>query len=192
MSLFSQNFLLRLSTTYLKLFNKNEVISFPEAVRSAKIVLLLLPTNEEDFLVACRTLGRFQKTLDPKEVFAFVHESMIEHIPEGLKNRLIVYSKNSITALCRPSKELMNKLKKIGIDMIINLNPTFNLFFAKLSLLSKAKLRICFHNNKYEEYFFNCEINDTKHSFLDQRYSTILKYLSFMAGTPQSHEQIVS
>ena len=174
-----QRLFYRITTLYLRLMRKNEVMSFPTAFRAAQTVAIFLPPREKDIMVACRTLGRFQKILAPRKILLICEESLTNHIPELWGNEVITYSDKSITPWFTPNRSLKAKLKNIGVDIFINLNPVFDLFLANLSIYLKAKLRISLYNDQ-GEYFFNFQINDSGHQFLDQKYTSILKYVNLM------------
>ncbi len=140
------------------IYNKQLFNSFLE---DANKFLFLLPGNDKDFKHAFDVVKYFQ--IHKKEVSLFLPEYAINLIIDSRKYKFIGYGVNDVNKLGLPSKSLINSLKDLYFDVVVDLNRTENLFFIAVAHLVQAKYRIGFSrksiNAHYNVQLVNKKIN---------------------------------
>ncbi len=141
-----------------EIYNKQLFNNFLE---NARKFLFLLPGNDKDFKYAFDVVKYFQ--IHKKEVTLFLPEYAINLIIDSRKYKFLGYGVSDVNKLGLPSKSLINSLKELSFDVVIDLNRTENLFFIAVAHLVNAKYRIGFAreniNANYNVQLVNKKIN---------------------------------
>ncbi len=134
---------------------------FNNFLEGAQKFLFLLPGNDKDFKYAFDIVKYFQ--IHKKEVTLFLPEYAINLIIDSRKYKFLGYGVNDVNKLGLPAKSLINTLKELSFDVVVDLNRSENLFFIAVAHLVKAKYRIGFLresvNPNYNVQLVNKKIN---------------------------------
>ena len=155
----AQNFLQSLIRIYLKFVAKirssNEPVDVFSTISRAERVLICLPENLEDFGIARHFTTLFRTNFSHANVIFLVKQNYLNLLNKIDKEKCDILSVNGehVSPLGLPSKNVIEKIKRMDLDLVIDLNYNFNLTSTYICIISGASLRICLDDKKKRSFF---------------------------------------
>jgi hypothetical protein len=165
---FIKNYLLeRILDTRLYFYKKeSDETDFSGLIKNIKKILVVLPIDRTEEINS----RKFVKDL--QEVFNNARISTLD---------LANLRKIDTNWLGVPNQHYLKQIQHEKFDLLMDLNGHHDRICAYLGALAGVPLRLHASNGKFDR-IYNLEIRSGGHPSLNQRYQTILSYLSQMTG----------
>jgi hypothetical protein len=167
--------------------------SFPQALREAKRVLLLMPSSIEALREVEVFLSRLPKVFPRAEVtLLYPPKSMIARFYKPYGFTTIVPGRGDVGVFGIPRKRLMESLIEKHFDVLISLNRQQSVFFGAIIVSSKTPVRLGLPDGMGEP-FINVELRhgrdnaDIKTEFI--LFVDMLRKLAAIPAGPDDAEQ---
>ncbi len=138
-----------LSKKYLK--NGGSQVLFNKIISSSFDFFVILPINENELNNSLELIKYL--LIHKKKITIFLEERHYNLLPAKEKVSSITFTRNDITRLNLPSKNLYNKLKYLKFDVVIDLCRTENTFLSAVSNIVNSKVRVSFIKELSEQYY---------------------------------------
>lgn len=125
--------------------------SFSKSFKSSFNFLVVMPVNESDFRSAFTVLDFLDN--HNKTLTIFTNDFRVALLPVKFRNKSLSFGITEINKLKLPSKELVNKLKELHFDAVLDLNREENLFSSFVSNIVNSKIRIGMQKKKSNSYY---------------------------------------
>jgi hypothetical protein len=168
MDIFSPNFiknffLEKLLTAYLQLMReKKEITNFLERFQSVKKVLIILPRDRAEEIMARNYVSKFRK------IFRSTHISIFD---------IFNLREKDVSWLGVPNTFFITKFRDEKFDLLIDLNSYHDTLCCYIGALIGPPLRIHFSHGKYDK-IYNLQINLDTQLTLESRYKNFIEYLA--------------
>ena len=140
-------------------------------------LLIFLPDNIED----ARIMSHFIKSLTGNVAVHFICHEKVKHVfPNELQGNIITFSDKEITWWGIISdNSFRNRIEKISIDALIDLNLKDYFLYHELSCSIKSPLKIGFNTYGSDDYY-NIIIDHQKGAFLEKSFDNLNKILGLI------------
>tara|TARA_B110000263_G_scaffold103499_1_gene90491 strand:- start:2320 stop:2922 length:603 start_codon:yes stop_codon:yes gene_type:complete len=135
-------------------------------------ILIVFPLDEPSFRVACYAFRDLGKNNVQKRKFIFiVREQFRElfHLRIG-DSMFIKHSDKDI--ILSGEKLLLQSLKQNKFDIIVDLNPKFQLAISRLISLLKSEMKVGFASN-FSDQFYNIQLDISKSGIMEKGFKQI-------------------
>ena len=156
-----------------------------EQLGKAKRILIVTPSNAEDFSVAQKYISTLTQMFQNASISVIISEEHETFDSFSTDYHLLKITKNNITALGFPNKKFLVNLQNTGYDIIIDLTPEYDFFSTSLCRASGSALKICLSSPKRDP-FYNFLIRTDSDLSLSERYEILLHYLRACVVTEPS------
>ncbi|MEW5875787.1 MAG: hypothetical protein AB1752_11490 [Candidatus Zixiibacteriota bacterium] len=164
--------------------------SFPQALRDAKRVLLLMPSSVEALREVEVFLSRLPKVFPRAEVtLLYPPKSMIARFYKPYGFTTIVPGRGDVGLFGMPSSKIMGALTEKRFDVLISLNRQPSVFFAAISISSKAPVRLGLPDGMGEP-FINVELrHGRENADIKTEFILFVDMLRKLAAVPAGPEE---
>lgn len=168
MDLFSPNFIKKyfleklLNLRLYLMREKSEITNFPEKFRSVKKVLILLPRDRAEEIIARKYISKFNKIFKLTQISVFDIFNLRE---------------KDVNWLGIPNAFFISKYRDEKFDLLIDLNSYHDTVCTYLGALIGPPLRVHFSHGKYDK-IYNIQINLGNQLAIDARYNNFIEYLA--------------
>ncbi|MBT7899739.1 MAG: hypothetical protein HN601_02195 [Candidatus Marinimicrobia bacterium] len=140
-------------------------------------LLIFLPDNIED----ARIMSHFIKSLTGNVAVHFICHEKVKHVfPNELQGNIITFSDKEINWWGIISdNSFRNRIEKISIDALIDLNLKDYFLYHELSCSIKSPLKIGFNTYGSDDYY-NIIIDHQKGEFLEKSFNNLNKILGLI------------
>ena len=135
-------------------------------------ILIVFPLDEPSFRVACYAFRDLGKNSVQKRKFIFiVREQFRElfHLRIG-DSMFIKHSDKDI--ILSGEKLLLQSLKQNKFDIIVDLNPKFQLAISRLISLLKSEMKVGFSSD-FSDQFYNIQLDISKSGIMEKGFKQI-------------------
>ncbi|HIG51142.1 MAG TPA: hypothetical protein EYQ17_02590 [Candidatus Marinimicrobia bacterium] len=135
-------------------------------------ILIVFPLDEPSFRVACYAFRDLGKNNVQKRKFIFiVREQFRElfHLRIG-DSMFIKHSDKDI--ILSGEKLLLQSLKQNKFDIIVDLNPKFQLAISRLISLLKSEMKVGFASD-FSDQFYNIQLDISKSGIMEKGFKQI-------------------
>jgi hypothetical protein len=154
----------------------NACFSISSAPTHAKNLLVVLPSNFEDFDAARHILEPLLERMKPLCATIFVRENFRSWLPNDLRARIMTYDPAQHNWLGLPKEKVTRRIGDLEANVVVDLTPGFCAFTAGLAAASGAPLRISL-NHEHAAKFYNLLITPEAGRTLQERYELLLSYV---------------
>ena len=176
----------KITATFLKFSAKmkksTEIVDFASTLASAKSVLIIMPDNLEHFGVARNFIPEIKNNFSDAKLLFLTRENYHSLLEINQPHGIIFVTDDDTNQLGLPKKKLQNKILATNFDVVIDLNLDFHLLSTFLCQISNAQLNICL-DDKNREPFYNLSFRMNTQKNLEEKYQSLLKYLSVFSQT---------
>ena len=143
---------------WLKLKHEDRIVHVNKILDNAESVMVCFPDGFEKGVGAHKVLPYIRERFPDSKITVFVSRINLEKVRKSPHiDNFIAISEKDFKYVALPSRDLINRVRWIGFDVAIDLNPNFHLPTAHLCYRSGAKLRIGL-SDRERTPFFNFEI----------------------------------
>lgn len=139
---------------------------------TVKNILLCFPVDEPSFRVAAYSFRKFGDTVLKDIQIVLLIPNQYRKLLHFRFGQVITYDYNSEKNVIITLNEIRKIVKEIDFDMIIDLNPSFNLTISQFISNISAKYKVGFRS-EFSDWFYNIQFNLSKTGFLEQEYHKI-------------------
>ena len=135
-------------------------------------ILIIFPIDEPSFRVACYAFRDLGKDNVQKRQFIFIVKEQFKdlfHLRIG--NSMFITHSDKDTILYG-EKRLLNSLQKIKLDIIVDLNPTFQLAISRFISLLKSEIKVGFVSD-FADRFYNIQLDISKSGITEKGFKQI-------------------
>ena len=135
-------------------------------------ILIIFPMDEPTFRVACYAFRDLGKDNVQKRQFIFIVKEQFKdlfHLRIG--NSMFITHSDKDTILYG-EKGLLNSLQKIKLDIIVDLNPTFQLAISRFISLLKSEMKVGFVSD-FSDRFYNIQLDISKSGITEKGFKQI-------------------
>ncbi len=146
--------------------NNNSVQNFNNFIRNSKNYIFILPMEDDYFNDSFEVIKYFQKSGKNITLFLLAHK--VNSFNINPKYNYISYSFVDINKIGLPSKSFIQKFSASEFDVLIDLQPTYDLFLSAIVSSTKAEYKVGVQKEKLNNlYNFNLKksINGTEISY---------------------------
>lgn len=142
----------------------------------AKYLLVVLPSNFEDFDAARHILEPLLQRMKPLSATILVRENFRSWLPNDLRARIMTYDPAQHNWLGLPKEKITGKISDLEANVVVDLTPGFCAFTAGLAAASEAPLRVSL-DHEHASKFYNLLITPEAGRTLQERYELLLSYV---------------
>ena len=135
-------------------------------------VLIVFPMDEPSFRVACYAFRDLGKKNGHKREFIFLVKEQFEdlfHLRMGDTMLIRNFDKNAILT---DEKSVLLALKQYKFDIIIDLNPEFNIGISRLISFISSDMKVGFASD-FSDQFYNIQLNISKSGIIEKGFKQI-------------------
>jgi len=135
-------------------------------------ILIVFPIDEPSFRVACyafRDLGK--ENMQKREYIFIINEDFKELFHIRIANQLFIKHSDKDVVL-RDENRLLQSLQKLKLDIIVDLNPNFQLPVSRLISLLKSEMKVGFQSD-YSDRFYNIQLDISKSGITERGFKQI-------------------
>ena len=135
-------------------------------------VLLIFPVDEPSFRVAYYTFRELGKSSNQKRMFTFLVMEQFRdlfHITTGDKIYIQKFGKNKIL---NNEKQILEILFSKQYDIVIDLNPFFDLGISRLVSHLDAKIKLGFVSD-FSDQFYNVQLDISRSGIMEKGFKQI-------------------
>ncbi|MFN0159575.1 MAG: glycosyltransferase family 9 protein [Bacteroidota bacterium] len=137
--------------------SRDAVISFNNAVNSARRALLIMPLKRREFLPTVMVIDFLKKRFPEENITVISDDHGREVVRMLIRSHFIHLMEEEITPFFLPSPGLVRRIQEREYDLVIDLNLDFVLPSAYICKESNAPVRIGFSRDMAES-FYNFQI----------------------------------
>lgn len=135
-----------------KYLNKKKLqIKFNKFFKSSNKFLLILPNEEQDFKSSFELVNYIN--LNNKSITVILDVKYLSFFKSRFNNEVITYSLQDINYFGLPTKDFLNKLKYLDLDVVLDLNENDNYFSTSITNYVRTKIKISIFENKKDEFY---------------------------------------
>lgn len=135
-------------------------------------ILIIFPMDEPSFRVACYAFRDLGKENVQKRQFIFiVKEQFKELFHLRLGNSMFINHSDNDTIL-PGEKFLLQSLKLNKFDIIVDLNPNFQLSISRFISLLKSEMKVGFASD-FSDQFYNIQLDISKSGIMEKGFKQI-------------------
>jgi len=163
---FIKNYFLEklLSTRLYFIREKSEITNFLEQIKEARKILIILPRDRAEEIIARKYLPEFHKIFKPARVSTLDIMNLRD---------------SDVNWIGIPNNFYMSKITNQHYELILDLNSAHDTLCSYLAAMIKAPLRIHLVQGKYDK-IYNIQIRSDNDTSLEGRYGNFLNYLRRM------------
>jgi len=135
-------------------------------------ILIIFPLDEPSFRVACYAFRDLGKNNVQKRKFIFIIREQFRelfHLRIG-DSMFIKHSDKDI--ILSGEKLLLQSLKQNKFDIIVDLNPKFQLAISRLISLLKSEMKVGFASD-FSDQFYNIQLDISKSGIMEKGFKQI-------------------
>ncbi|MBC8256760.1 MAG: hypothetical protein H8E85_05560 [Candidatus Marinimicrobia bacterium] len=135
-------------------------------------ILIIFPMDEPSFRVACYAFRDLGKENVQKRQFIFIVKEQFKdlfHLRIGNSMFINHSDKDSILS---GEKVLLNSLKQNKFDIIVDLNPIFQLSISRFISLLKSEMKVGFASD-FSDKFYNIQLDISKSGIMEKGFKQI-------------------
>ncbi len=125
--------------------------SFSQSLKNSFNFFVIMPANDSDFRNAFKVLEFLDN--QNKTLTIFTNDFRVALLPVKFRNKSFSFSITEISKLKLPSNELIDRLRKLKFDAVLDLNKEENLFSSFVSNIVDSKIRIGIQKKKSDRYY---------------------------------------
>lgn len=135
-----------------KYLSKKKIqIKFNKFFKSSNKFLLILPNEEQDFKNSFELINYIN--LNNKNITVILDVKYLSFFKSRFNNEAITYSLQDINYFGLPTKDFLNKLKYLDLDVVLDLNENDNYFSTSITNYVRTKIKISIFENKKDEFY---------------------------------------
>ena len=135
-------------------------------------VLIIFPADEPSFRVAFYTFRDLGKKTGRKIKFIFLVKEQFKDLFH-LQIGEIIYTKDSdLYSILYDERSLLLALEREQFDIIVDLNPTFHLGFARLVSLLTSNMKVGFASD-FSDRFYNIQLDISRSGIMEKGFKQI-------------------
>jgi len=138
-----------LKRKYLK--KKKLQIKFNKFFKASSKFLLILPNDEQDVKSSFELVNYIN--LNNKTITVILDVKYLSYFKSRFNNEVITYSLQDINYFGLPTKDFLNKLNYLDLDVVLDLNENDNYFSTSIANYVKTKIKISIFENKKDEFY---------------------------------------
>lgn len=186
----AKRFTARAYLAYARRRDNADVIDVGGYLSRIATALILPPEQPENFKTATRLLNGLRQHFAQTQFYLLTPKTCTTLLALDEQVRIISYDIDEIGFHGLPKDKLQQAIRSRHFDMVIDLNLDFNLIATFLCRVSEAKLRICFVHPTRDP-FYNFQMRTIDSSSLEQKYQSLINYLSVFTNGVISRETLV-
>ena len=135
-------------------------------------ILIIFPFDEPSFRVACYAFRDLGKENVQKRQFIFIVKEQFKdlfHLRIGNSMFINHSDKDSILS---EEKNLLQSLKQNKFDIIVDLNPNFQLSISRFISLLKSEMKVGFASD-FSDKFYNIQLDISKSGIMEKGFKQI-------------------
>jgi ADP-heptose:LPS heptosyltransferase len=137
--------------------SRDEMLTFTNAVSSARRVLLVMPLADVEALPAMRVVEMLKSQFKEENITVVMGDRGVEVVRMLPRSRFVHLLKPQVNAVYLPHPGFINSLTERHYDLAIDLNLDLVLPSGYICKASGARIRIGF-NNRQADIFYNFQI----------------------------------
>jgi hypothetical protein len=158
-------FLKKLVHTRLFFIKKNtQLVNFAERIKNVKKVLIILPINKREELIARTYLSKFNKLFKSSQISTLDVNSL---------------RKTDVNWLGVPNMNYLKNIQSEDFELLIDLNGSHDYVCAYLGALTRASLRLHVSQGIFDK-IYNLQFMSQPQESMEVRYNRVLHYLELM------------
>ena len=135
-------------------------------------VLIIFPADEPSFRVAFYTFRDLGKKTGRKIKFIFLVKEQFKDLFH-LRMGETIYTKDSdLYSILSDERVLLRALEQERFDIIVDLNPTFHLGFARLVSLLTSNMKVGFTSD-FSDRFYNIQLDISRSGIMEKGFRQI-------------------
>ena len=135
-------------------------------------VLIIFPVDEPSFRVAFYTFRDLGKNTDQTINFIFLVKEQFRDLFH-LRMGDTIYTKDSnLHSILSDERSLLLALERKPFDIIVDLNPTFQLGFARLVSLLTSNMKVGFASD-FSDRFYNIQLDISRSGIMEKGFKQI-------------------
>jgi len=153
----------RLGVYYTRIYFKHErdvLTDFTRAISSAKMALVFLPDDQQEFQLARTILPSLQKKFKGNRLTIIVPEHVKDPMRDVYLCEIIRLHERDINLLFLPKDHLRRRIREKDYDVAVDLNIRLHLPSAFLCKESRSKVRIGLLK-EHADTFYNLQLRTT-------------------------------
>ena len=137
-----------------------------------KKILIIFPVDEPSFRVASYVFRDLGKNNVQKKEFIFIVKEQYKELFHLRIGDLIFISHEDNDLILSQEKKLMRTLKINKFDIIVDLNPVFQLSIARLISLLTSEMKVGFTSD-FSDNFFNIQLDISKSGIMEKGFNQV-------------------
>jgi hypothetical protein len=133
--------------------------SFSSVFQKSFSFLVLMPAEDRDFRLSTPVLEYLKEK--KKNTVVLTNDYRISLLPNYFKVNAVEHGIKDMTKLKLPSRNIINKLKNMRFDVIIDLNRQEEIFYTFITKALSVPVKIGFVNSDSDNYF-NMQIANSR------------------------------
>lgn len=134
---------------------ENKNLNFANVFAKSYNFLIILPEEEKDFHHSQQVLSFLEE--NRKNSTILTRDFRVSLLPSKFRFRVIEYNLRDINKLNLPGTKLTEKLSSLHVNVVIDLNRSYNLFCSYACSLVNAEVRVGFAKESSDK-FYNLQI----------------------------------
>lgn len=134
---------------YLK--NSTTPIQFNKIVSNSNTIFIILPNNKQELDYSLDIIDYL--VMNDKQVTLFVLFENRDAIAKYVNATILTFNSISVTKFFLPNKSLIQKLKTLKFDVVLDLERNENTFISAIANIVQSNVRIGFKKNRSESYY---------------------------------------
>ena len=135
-------------------------------------ILIIFPADEPSFRVAFYTFRDLGKKTGRKIKFIFLVKEQFKDLFH-LRMGETIYTKDSdLHSILSDERSLLLALEREQFDIIVDLNPTFHLGFARLVSLLTSNMKVGFASD-FSDRFYNIQLDISRSGIMEKGFKQI-------------------
>ena len=135
-------------------------------------VLIIFPADEPSFRVAFYTFRDLGKKTGRKIKFIFLVQEQFKHLFHLRMGETIYTKESDLHSILFDERPLLRVLEHERFDIIVDLNPTFHLGFARLVSLLTSNMKVGFASD-FSDRFYNIQLDISRSGIMEKGFKQI-------------------
>jgi hypothetical protein len=131
--------------------------SFTEFFKKSFNFLILMPQDDADFAHSVQVLNFLEDR--KKHITIFTYDFRVSLLPLKYRPRVVEHSAVNKNSLKIPSGKIVDKIKGMSFQVVIDLNRKENLFYSYISSIVNAPIKIGFAKTDADR-FYNFQVRN--------------------------------
>lgn len=152
---------------------ENRELSFSTAFKKSFSFFVIMPEDDKDFYAAQSVITFLDH--NKKNLTVFTRDFKVSLLPPHIRSRTVDFGIDDLTKFDLPSNKLIDKLKSLRFDAVLDLNRNGAVLYSYIVNLVDSKVRIGFAKEEADK-FYNLQIaNDEENA--EKSYNNLLNCL---------------